>query len=47
MSGNRHGMSDAEWDIFRSILSHKCQGPEMDAWQEDDERASSFYSGSG
>ena len=28
MSGDRHDMSDAEWEILRSVLSHKHQGPE-------------------
>ncbi|MCY4137656.1 MAG: IS5 family transposase [Rhodobacteraceae bacterium] len=28
MSGDRHDMSDAEWKILRSVLSHKHQGPE-------------------
>ena len=28
MSGDRHNMTDAEWQILRSVLSHKHQGPE-------------------
>ena len=28
MSGDRHDMSDAEWEILRSVLPHKHQGPE-------------------
>ena len=28
MSGDRHDMSDAEWEILRSVLSRKHQGPE-------------------
>ena len=28
MSGDRHDMTDAEWQILRSVLSHKHQGPE-------------------
>ena len=27
MSGDRHDMSDAEWEILRSILPQKHQGP--------------------
>ncbi len=28
MSGDRHDMSDAEWEILRSVLPDKHQGPE-------------------
>ena len=28
MSGDRHDMSDAEWEILRSVLPRKHQGPE-------------------
>ena len=32
MSGDRHDMSDAAWEILRSVLSHKHQSPE---WMHD------------
>ncbi len=28
MSGDRHDMSDAEWEVLRSVLPDKHQGPE-------------------
>ncbi len=28
MSGDRHDMSDTEWEILHSVLPHKHQGPE-------------------
>ena len=28
MSGDRHDMSDAEWEVLHSVLPRKHQGPE-------------------